>query len=573
MFAKWFFIFSMTAVFFLHPFILQTDIGATNPPVLDAVPFPDAPHIPQIDNDETITRNLQSLEALRRSLESKAQNIRILRERLQTNPDEITRKELLDQLSKEMLEQEHLRLRFERFAVGIDIGKFIEIKEEAFDWQDELFKLIKPILAEFKSATAESRKIGELRADVQHYGELAGVAVKALEQLEKLLQADPPDPLKTDIAELAQLYRQRLDNAKNQELAAQKQLDMLLAKRKSVLDSTTGFAQNFMRNRGLNLLLGIASFCAFFFGVRGVYLLWNKIHYKRTDRTFSTRLAALIFQLVSVFGGVFAMLIVFNIVSDWFLMALVLVFLIGVGWAGIKTLPQQMDTIKLVLNTGSVREGERLEFQGMPWKVDKLGFWVQLVNPLLDGGKQLLPVKFIVGMHSRPFGRNEVLFPCRLHDWVELADGRIGQVTEQNPAMVQLTELGGARIVYQTSHFLSLSPRNLSTNFRLETVFGVDYRHQSMATTQIPAKMKDKLTAEMPALVPAEQILHISVEFMQAAASALEYRVEIDFDGAAAALYKRLQHAMQRILVDACTENGWDIPFTQVTLHTAKTQP
>jgi hypothetical protein len=30
-----------------------------------------------------------------------------------------------------------------------------------------------------------------------------------------------------------------------------------------------------------------------------------------------------------------------------------------------------------------------------------------------------------------------------------------------------------------------------------------------------------------------------------------------------------IRHAIQRILVDACNDNGWEIPFTQITLHQA----
>jgi len=42
-----------------------------------------------------------------------------------------------------------------------------------------------------------------------------------------------------------------------------------------------------------------------------------------------------------------------------------------------------------------------------------------------------------------------------------------------------------------------------------------------------------------------------------------------DFDGVLADLYGRLSRAMQRWCVEACTEYGWEIPFTQLTLHQA----
>jgi len=43
-----------------------------------------------------------------------------------------------------------------------------------------------------------------------------------------------------------------------------------------------------------------------------------------------------------------------------------------------------------------------------------------------------------------------------------------------------------------------------------------------------------------------------------------------DFSGKVAQHYNLLARAIQRIAVDACNEYGWVIPFTQLTLHTAK---
>ena len=46
-------------------------------------------------------------------------------------------------------------------------------------------------------------------------------------------------------------------------------------------------------------------------------------------------------------------------------------------------------------------------------------------------------------------------------------------------------------------------------------------------------------------------------------------RVPASLRGAAARDYDRLQRAISRVLVDTCNEQGWVIPFTQVTLHQA----
>jgi hypothetical protein len=56
------------------------------------------------------------------------------------------------------------------------------------------------------------------------------------------------------------------------------------------------------------------------------------------------------------------------------------------------------------------------------------------------------------------------------------------------------------------------------------------------------------------------------VEFAVANSSSLDLVVIADFDGALGDLYNRLRRAIQRWCVDACTENGWEIPFPQMSL-------
>ena len=62
-------------------------------------------------------------------------------------------------------------------------------------------------------------------------------------------------------------------------------------------------------------------------------------------------------------------------------------------------------------------------------------------------------------------------------------------------------------------------------------------------------------------------MLQLNVEFQSANTSSLDLVVLADFKGAQAPLYNRLRRAIQRWCVDACTENNWEIPFTQLTLH------
>jgi hypothetical protein len=67
----------------------------------------------------------------------------------------------------------------------------------------------------------------------------------------------------------------------------------------------------------------------------------------------------------------------------------------------------------------------------------------------------------------------------------------------------------------------------------------------------------------------AESIVSIAVEFKEAGPSSLDYFVRVDLDGGHAFDFAKQTRTLARDCVDICNENGWTIPFTQITLHMA----
>lgn len=512
---------------------------------------------------------LQSLEALQRALAMKEVEATTLQEQLAAATDDLMRDDVRRRLQEVRTAIEEQRRQFDGFAVDIDLSPFSPQKETKFDWQEQVGKLLEPILAEFENATAESRVIGQLRAQLQDVRKRRDLAGKAVTNLEALLAQPASTELLARLTSRLENWRRIWEEANNEFSALDLQLQSRLAARESVLDQTTHYAKNFFKTRGLNLLLGILAFCLVFFGFRLGDYVARKVRRKGTEKQLSSRLTTLLFHVFSILGGLVGMMLVFNLAGDWFLLGIIIIFLFGVGWASIKTLPQQVETIKLMLNIGAVREGEFIIYEGTPYCVDSLGLSAHLNNPRLEGGTRLLPVKYLVGMNSRPIGAQEVLFPCEKGAWVALAGGQVGKVLSQTPAVVQLAAPGGEQIVYPTAAFLGLQPKNLSAGFRVETTFGVDYRHQALATTEIPAKMQAKLQAELPRIIGPENISEIRVFLSGASNSSLDYAIWADLEGPAAPFYLQVPAAIQQILVDACNEQGWTIPFTQVTIHNA----
>lgn len=392
---------------------------------------------------------LQSLKALHQALASKEQQTAEVQQQLVEARDQVTREELAKQLRELRAELADDRRQFDRFALEIDLSPFVEEKEESFDWQDELSNLLQPILAELKSATAESRAIGELRNKLETIGKRKELAGQAVQRLQSLLQQEPSPSLRERLEARLDYWQRIANETSNRYTALDLQLQNKLEQRESVFDETASYARRFVQTRGLNLLLAVGAFCLVFFGVRWVASQIMRRRKPDAEQQFGSRLTLLLLHAFSILGGLLAMMAVFNAAGDWFMLGLIIIFLLGVGWASIKTLPGQIESVKLILNVGTVREGERILFDEVPYRVDSLAFRAKLVNPALEGGVQQLPVRDLVGYHSRPAGQDEAWFPTRRGDWVELNDGLLGQVTHQRPSAVRLSDLGGAEIVSQ----------------------------------------------------------------------------------------------------------------------------
>jgi hypothetical protein len=262
-------------------------------------------------------------------------------------------------------------------------------------------------------------------------------------------------------------------------------------------------------------------------------------------------------------------MIVFYVVEDWVLFSLGILLLLGIGLTLRTALPRYWMQIQLFLNVGSVREGERIDLDGLPWRVRQINFFTMLENPTAELS-QRVRIDDLVDLKSRPIKRSDPWFPCKAGDWVRLSDGMRGKVSGITQELVELIERGGARRTYLTEDFLGLSPMNLSRSFRLKETIGISYNLQRESVAGILGTMKDHIEQRMADEGYADSLHSLRVEFEKANTSSLDLVVIADFDGALAEIYGRLRRAMQRWCVEACSEYGWEIPFTQLTLHQAE---
>lgn len=509
---------------------------------------------------------LASFVELQEGLKADIDGINQKLKQSQTDLQSATLKRELDILKTE---QQATSRNFRDIAAGVDISVLRDEEEPAFNLQTEMQALIKPAFQEIKEMTLQARKKSELREKLASAQLRLPVISKALENIQLIQQETENDALNQALASTELSWQKQQSFLTSEARAAQHQLDKLSSEKVSFATSSQTYLKRFFRKRGLYLAQALVVILLILIVSRLTYSSMHRFipGFRASHRGFRVRVAELAHRVVTMVSIVIGPMIVFYFAEDWVLFSLGILVLFSLAWTLRHALPRYWQQIYLYLNIGSVREGERILVEGLPWRVEAINFHSRLVNPVADLSMRI-PIDELVDLKSRACDTSEPWFPCKQGDWVILSDGQRGRVTGISPEMVQLIERGGARRTYLTGDFLANSPRNLAANFRIKETLGISYSLQAQSTEHIPSVLHAFVLRRIQEEGYGEDLLNLRVEFEYANTSSLDIVVITDFKGHLGDLYNRLRRAIQRWCVEACTENGWEIPFQQITLHT-----
>ncbi len=513
---------------------------------------------------ETLGAILETVDTLEQELDG-------LKMKLPEATTEEQKQSIKEKINQVTDQKEGLVNDFEKITTGVDLSSMAGEPKKSFDIKEEIQDLLTPIIQELKNVTKTPRAVEKLRRDVQFYEERLETIRQSLENIRNLLRGAKRSDVRRKLEEMEQRWSNRERQIQNQLTVANYQLEEKTKNKTTLVESSRNFVRIFFKSRGRNLILSIAAFIGVFFMMRLGYRLILMLQKEKTpeSKTFYTRLLNVGYYFLTFLMSFGAFMGVLYISGDWLLLSLAIIFLLGLVWTAKEGLPRFWEQIKFMLNLGTVKENQRLIYNGVPWKVVSLNLYSKLENPDLTAGKIHLPIRHLTGMVSRPSADEEPWFPTKKDDWVILSDGTHGKVVVQTPEMVMLELRGGAIKTYMTSDFLAMNPTNISVTFRIETTFGIDYAHQAECTTRIPEAMLEDIEQGLENDGHSKYLLETRVEFKTAGLSSLDYEIIAYFEGGAAPFYDILSRAVQRYAVDACNRRGWLIPFTQVTLHTA----
>lgn len=514
-------------------------------------------------------RNVATLNSLLPVIEREVEELEALR--LQLEGAEVAdEKAELEELIKEKRDRlDQLRLNFLTIASGVEDERFFHRHDQRGSLNEELQEVLRPLIHELQDATSAPREMEELREDLSRWEERKELAEAATLRIESLIAVAEADDVGAELVKALALWRDRLAEVNSEIEVLHSKMEERERKRPTVVEAISRGISRFWKSKGLNLLLACVAFVVALILARKAYHYARKVSpvHRKGKISLAARLVDLGASVGAVTLALISAMVVLYLKGDWVLLTVMAIILVGLAVASRNSLPPYIDQIKTMLNIGSVREGERMVYDGVPWRVDSLGIYCGFSNPALLGGYLRLPVRELSERHSRPVDSKEAWFPTTEDDWVILSDGVFGKVVQQTPERVVVLRLGGSRKVYPAADFIALAPENLSCGYRISVVFGIDYEHQAISTGEVPTVLQERLECEVIERFGKDKVRSIQVEFNTAGSSSLDYMINADFDGELASRYNVLTRLLQKVCVEVCNERGWVIPFTQVTLH------
>ncbi len=523
--------------------------------------------IAKLDPAPKISPLLSVIEPLQNS----TAELRKLKDELAAAGTEEAKLELETRIESERERIRQLRKNFRDILGGSEAAEYDGGKAEEVNLQSQISELVQPFLGELRDATSRPRELDALRKalDVWKQRELAADMV--LSRIDKLKAGNPQEALLTELNSAGRLWSGRQSEAAGEIAVISSQIQNRETEQQSIWATLSGVFGRFFRSRGLNLLLAMVAGAVGFILTRRSYLILRRFSpvHRVGKGNLTGRISDILAMGAAVLVAVIGVLLVFYIRGDWLLLTLALVLIIGAAWAGKAALPPYIEQLRMLLNLGSVREGERVVHRGLPWKVGRIMVFTRFTNPNLQGGVLRIPIRELMTMVSREPENKEPWFPTEAGDWALLKDGTYGKVITQTPEQVVFLRLGGSMKTFPTTDFLELAPEKFSRGFRVSCTFGIDYKHQQDATGTIPATFERALTEAMVGDFGRDAVHSIKVEFSAAAASSLDYEILADFDGSLAPKRRALERKIQTVCLDTCNLHGWEIPFTQITLHQA----
>lgn len=533
----------------------------------------------QTDQNETpdtaevnkILDKISALENILTSIPDMESELEIKRNNLLTlNLTDEQKTHLSDSIEQLDIQLKELENNFGIIASGIDESNFFEVavKDPEVNINKELREIFYPAVKEFRKVTTRPMEIEALRSQLSKHEEQVIQIEEAIDKLTLLKNYSDDELLSDHLDTEIKKLKDHDDEIKNKAEAVSLALE-------EKLDQTSGFFsmvgnvfKSFFVVHGKNLLFSLLVLFGSLFLFRTLHTLIRRIIKPARSKNWhlALRLFDLTYFVITISASFMFFVMVLYSGADWLLLGISIFLFIGVLWVGKNFIPLILGQIKLLLDLGPVREGERVIYNNLPWEIESLNFYSTLRNDEMDVATIVLPLKDLLEMRSRPSHENEHWFPSSTGDWLMMSDGTYGQVINQSPELIVLEVDRGSIKTYTLESYLQSNPQNFSrNNFSVIEVIGIDYKYRHRISS-ICSELKELLDKDIVSHQYNNWIVETRIELAAMNSSSLDLRYFVKFKGDAAAEYPDLKPFVQQAALDGLNKLNLDIPYPHLTI-------
>lgn len=491
-----------------------------------------------------------------------------------TLPEE-EKEELTQRLQTLTNQNRDFNILFEQTVLGgIDLSIFEEVESDLlkdplnYNWQKEVLEILQPFFAQMQRVTEKARNKDLLIENEKLLTSRLTLAETGLEALQNLDKSELNKNALKSLAKIEEDWLDRIKSLEHQKSIVELKLDDLTDNRNFFVRVTDNF-WGFLKNEGFAIIVAIgASF--------GFYYLFNLLilryaHYQQKNRkralNFKWRFILLTLQAIKALLSLAIFLMILHTTGNIILFGIMLLILFIAVLSFRGNIPQYLQKLRVFLNLGQAREGERIIYNDIPWEISKISLSnVYLTNPLLDNGELHVTIELIDKLYSRETITDELWFPSRKGDFLLLPDKRIVQVIRQTPEAVYLNH-DGATIVMGTAEFYKLKFSNLSRGYSLILNFTLEDHYENRLSL---TNVKDSIIAGIHKIVKTEDeslyqaIRNISVTVRQLlTADTTSYQVIVEMAPNSAKSYLTIKALLNNAIIEVSREHDWRILLTE----------
>ena len=330
------------------------------------------------------------------------------------------------------------------------------------------------------------------------------------------------------------------------------------------------FLTSLKESLGTLALALLASFATFFLFKNLKNILQQQLLKKSTN--WISRLALVLTSLCSFVLSVAIFLAVLFIQKQWFLFGLSLILLISAALMSKGLVADFISQAATILNLGFVREGEKIIYNSLPFKIKSLGFICLLENPVLSSSRVRVPLTDLLKLRSFPVSDDDpyVWFPTQEGDYIFL-DGELApcRISKQTPEFVTFERIDRTIVTLPVTNFLGLKPRRIKDSFVVTYKASLSYDHLQ-SINEIATKLKELASDEVTKLLleQGKDPVDVKVDclFSEPASSSIDFLLVANCKSHLVTLFFGIRRALILSFVTLARKENLCIPFQTITV-------